>query len=844
MINPQIDFINDDSLYVISCNQCAKKNTSACNTCSRKRTEPKPNKECHQCSEKPKKCGCEDKKDNCTVKRSVCNSEHFAVKNYFSELVHDWEKDLAKYNLGISELESINYFTDQTESGELLNKVQFVFRRGHEVITKEFLVAPKGDKGDKGDCFTWESLTDAQKRALKGDKGDDGDTPVLRFVKISYSDSPCEVSGTFERFGDTNMYDLLLTLPKQRTFDECLEEIRRLINQFNINFEAQLAALTQRVNSLEDFDFCKLGLKLRNGNELSLTYNGLTSNSVLLNLPEQDEYTLKYLPDMESMWKDQLVLLKNGVKEGDIFSPEKFKPKDWWILPYPGVILIQNGELLTKRVRVSAWQKAIDETEAQENIEDRNFSIFLQTTASYQFNPETSQYDDVTWSNLNYTYNKSTGMLTLPENNTFSTVTDTVDGQQVTRNVQYRYHSGDFIMAALWATDHLPRRILIPIIDVNNYYTNTDTNTLLVDINPKNISDDIQYAVINYTKTWQFDLRGSNFYDSNGDLINCIIEVHPSTIIYKNYNGKKYFCGNYTIVTCDEDAQSPEGTLININRFKLYQITHPNLLNKIRLQFKYLDDNNVLKDLTQAQHAAFYNYWKNHIGSYFNKAVRLKHKTSNQYVDLTLDEYSSSFIPGIIQYSYNEADVISYVSTSNSSATYYLPSTGRRPSQPNDTTLLNSFRLFVKDNLNTTEYQVFLNISVLNSGAIILSQPVENQQLYGSYVSVFNTNIMDAIQDTISVNSEIQQSINIPSGTVYSNGMFFYNGLFVAESQLNGDVTVSDTGEYAYTHVDDSIQVQNLTNKEIVISVDDKTFTIAPNATVIEELEPGEPVNH
>jgi VCBS repeat-containing protein len=74
--------------------------------------------------------------------------------------------------------------------------------------------------------------------------------------------------------------------------------------------------------------------------------------------------------------------------------------------------------------------------------------------------------------------------------------------------------------------------------------------------------------------------------------------------------------------------------------------------------------------------------------------------------------------------------------------------------------------------------------------------------------------------------------------------MFFYNGLFVAESQLNGDVTVSDTGEYAYTHSDDSIQVQNLTNKEIVISVDDKTFTIAPNATIIEELEPGEPVNH
>lgn len=842
MINPQIDFINDDSLYVISCNQCAKKNTSACNTCSRKRTEPKPNKECHQCSEKPKKCGCDDKKDNCTVKRSVCNSEHFAVKNYFSELVHDWEKDLAKYNLGISELESINYFTDQTESGELLNKVQFVFRRGHEVITKEFLVAPKGDKGDKGDCFTWESLTDAQKRALKGDKGDDGDTPVLRFVRVSYSDSPCEVSGTFERFGDTNMYDLLLTLPKQRTFDECLEEIRRLINQFNINFEAQLAALTQRVNSLEDFDFCKLGLKLRNGNELSLTYNGLTSNSVLLNLPEQDEYTLKYLPDMESMWKDQLILLKNGVKEGDIFSPEKFKPKDWWILPYPGVIFIQNGELLTTRVRVSAWQGRFDETESQKNVDTRNFSMYLQTTASYEFNSNTQQYDDNTWTTLNYTYDQSTGILTLPKNNTIATITDYVDGQPTTKTVQYKYNSGDFIMAALWATDHLPRRILIPIIDVDTYVSNSNDN-FFVDVNPSVISSDITYAVINYTKTWQFDLRGSNIYNNDGELINCIIEVQPSTVIYKYYNGKRYFCGNYQVITCDTDAPSPQGTTINLNRFRLYQISHPNgAIRQFRLLFKYLDNDNTLKDLTENQYASFYEYWENHIGSHFNKVIRLKHKTTNQYIDLDLVNYSSSNIPGTIVYTYKDSDIIdSYTqggSSNNPSAT------GRLPGQDNDPMLLKNFKLYVKDSKNSIEYQVYLNISVLNSGIVNLIQPLENQQLYGSYVSVFNTNIMDAIQDTISVNSEIQQSITVPSGTVYSNGMFFYNGLFVAESQLNGDVTVSDTGEYAYTHSDDSIQVQNLTNKEIVISVDDKTFTITPNATIIEELEHGEPVNH
>jgi len=60
-------------------------------------------------------------------------------------------------------------------------------------------------------------------------KGDPGTSPVLRFVRVNYSDSPCDVNGSFELISD-NVYDLLLTLPKQRTFDECLEDIRRLIN--------------------------------------------------------------------------------------------------------------------------------------------------------------------------------------------------------------------------------------------------------------------------------------------------------------------------------------------------------------------------------------------------------------------------------------------------------------------------------------------------------------------------------------------------------------------------------------------------------------------------------------
>jgi len=56
-------------------------------------------------------------------------------------------------------------------------------------------------------------------------------------------------------------------------------------------------------------------------------------------------------------------------------------------------------------------------------------------------------------------------------------------------------------MAALWATDHLPRRILIPIIDVDTYVSSSNDN-FFVDINPSVISSDIAYAVINYTKTW------------------------------------------------------------------------------------------------------------------------------------------------------------------------------------------------------------------------------------------------------------------------------------------------------------------------------------------------------
>lgn len=106
-------------------------------------------------------CDCQQKKDPCVKVdpckkidlRSNCGgNQYFAITNYFSELVHDWEKEAARYNLGIQELESIKYHTStDPESGQVLNKVIFTYRKGHEQKVMEFDVAPRGEKGNKGD---------------------------------------------------------------------------------------------------------------------------------------------------------------------------------------------------------------------------------------------------------------------------------------------------------------------------------------------------------------------------------------------------------------------------------------------------------------------------------------------------------------------------------------------------------------------------------------------------------------------------------------------------------------------------------------------------------------------
>lgn len=806
MINPQIDYINDDSLYVISCNHCAKKNTEACNTCSRKRTESKPKKECHQCSEKPKKCGCEDKKDNCTVKRSVCNSEYFAVQNYFSELVHDWEKDLAKYNLGISELESINYFTDQTENGELLNKVQFVFRRGHEVITKEFLVAPKGEKGDKGEPFEWKDLTNEQKEQLRGKTGY---TPILKDVYITYSESLCDVSGHFVNQDGTLYYDLYLTLPKQKSFQECLDEIQSMLDQYTTNINTQLNTINSRINDIKEFDFNKLGLRLLGNNEITFTYDNLISgNSVTLNIPEQHQYSLKVFSDVNDYWKNYVALLKDGIIEGDIYSAEPYKPKDWWILPYPSVILMSNGNLITKKLRISAWfsqpeHPAVDKTAEYSQTDSKDYIFYLQTTSSYVDKVVNGEHVwENSWSDIGYRYDAKTGMLTLPENETIEY------NPSENKTYKHKYMPGGFISAVLYATDSRPRRLYIPVIDVDNVYGLTDAQQdtqTFTDWDPNDIPEDITSCTLVYTKDFVCDL--SNFYDSDDNLIDSIVTIHAGSALYQVKNNKKYFKGNFTK---ESSSVVPSSEVVYFSKFKFGNISISSDYNAFNVSITY--DN---QQATYKQMSALYNFLKD--DSNFKDIIRLENKQDASIFD---KYYLYSFDTNYL--------VFKAVST--------------------DTPLFDHlYGLQVEEDIQY--YKILLKhggYNDINGELKVVWRNNQYQVVDVSETPMYYFNIwFNATYNQVQQNVYQQtNSVQPNPGTVLANNMFFNKGLFIAECELTGNPTISDTGEYAYTHSDDSIQVQNLTNKEIVISVDDKTFTIAPNATIIEELEPGEPVNH
>ena len=53
---------------------------------------------------------------------------------------------------------------------------------GYVGTEEQWLESLKGEKGDKGDPFTWDDLTAEQKKELIGPKGDKGDTGGIGYV--------------------------------------------------------------------------------------------------------------------------------------------------------------------------------------------------------------------------------------------------------------------------------------------------------------------------------------------------------------------------------------------------------------------------------------------------------------------------------------------------------------------------------------------------------------------------------------------------------------------------------------------------------------------------------------
>lgn len=163
-------------------------------------------------------CGCGVKKIE--LKPSCSGTKHFEVSNYFSELVHDWEKEAARYNLGIQELESIRYYTkNDPETQQLLSKVVFTYRQGHEYKIMEFDVAPRGEKGERGSkgdngLSAYEiakilGFTGSQAEWIQSLKGE---TPVISEITVDYT-ATNQGYGECEQINGTgNKYKLKLHL--------------------------------------------------------------------------------------------------------------------------------------------------------------------------------------------------------------------------------------------------------------------------------------------------------------------------------------------------------------------------------------------------------------------------------------------------------------------------------------------------------------------------------------------------------------------------------------------------------------------------------------------------------
>lgn len=259
--DPQIHYIKNPN-----CKTCNKPKTE-CNDCwGTKKETPVKKPTCVE-PKVQKECACK-KTETQTV--SCQAPTYFEVGNYFSELVYEWQKEAARYNLGVQELEGIEYVTVPNESGEILTKVIFKYRKGHEIVTREFQVAPKGDKGDS---FTWRDLTDEQKALLKGDPGTpgkDGEIPRLNKVEIVWMRDGREY-GEFVQ-DDYGNYNLVLYMNKP----DSLAELAKILDQINAQLVANYVTKDYLNEILKNFHTPDLSgyMKLSDLPNYSLEYSG------------------------------------------------------------------------------------------------------------------------------------------------------------------------------------------------------------------------------------------------------------------------------------------------------------------------------------------------------------------------------------------------------------------------------------------------------------------------------------------------------------------------------------------------------------------------------------------
>ena len=222
---------------------------------------------------KTSSCGCKEKgRDYCNNKINLnpeCGTpEYFQVTNYFSELVHEWEKEAARYNLGIQELENIEYRTEETEEGTILTKVVFTYRKGHEIITREFCCAPEGPKGKDG-----KDGRDGL-QGIRGEKGEKGDAPSLNKVILNWVDTYTEEGGRFIEDCMNNAYNLELNLKRPDVF----EELSNILNQINSQLTQFYAKKSDLLSYVTNTKFNEVVSDLLNkissaGAEYRLEYN-------------------------------------------------------------------------------------------------------------------------------------------------------------------------------------------------------------------------------------------------------------------------------------------------------------------------------------------------------------------------------------------------------------------------------------------------------------------------------------------------------------------------------------------------------------------------------------------